>query len=194
MGSRCRSTTSCTVTDTTKVMDKNCKFCPEQTQSQSNLSSIMAYNWVDGVCHIIYYISMITQNLKSIIVLKHMYIIFLAIFSLKFAESEKVQTIHKRSDTMANFRREYFFARFLIMYALIAKTNNNNNSRSVIIIISSSSSSSSNTHFTYAYLVFPSRELYKSTTKPKYTLLELKQKLDGFMPFHYLEFLFTVSV
>jgi hypothetical protein len=67
MGQQCSASTSCTVTDTTEVMNKDCQFCPHETQSQSNLSSIMAYNWVDGVCGItLYFRRLLTLKTASI--------------------------------------------------------------------------------------------------------------------------------
>ncbi|XP_053404614.1 calcium-activated chloride channel regulator 1-like [Mercenaria mercenaria] len=44
-----RATSKCSTTDTSQLINENCKFCPNELQAESNLSSIMAFNWVDGV-------------------------------------------------------------------------------------------------------------------------------------------------
>ncbi|XP_045199674.2 calcium-activated chloride channel regulator 1-like [Mercenaria mercenaria] len=49
-GTRCnRAASECDTTDTEQVMNKNCKFCPDEAQTESRMSSIMAFNWVDAV-------------------------------------------------------------------------------------------------------------------------------------------------
>ncbi|XP_053404613.1 calcium-activated chloride channel regulator 4A-like isoform X2 [Mercenaria mercenaria] len=49
-GTRCnRAASKCDIKDTKQKMDKKCKFCPDEAETKSNTSSIMAYNWIDAV-------------------------------------------------------------------------------------------------------------------------------------------------
>ncbi|XP_045199670.2 calcium-activated chloride channel regulator 4A-like [Mercenaria mercenaria] len=44
-----RATSKCKTTDTSRLINENCKFCPDESQAESNLSSILAFNWIDRV-------------------------------------------------------------------------------------------------------------------------------------------------
>ncbi|XP_053404611.1 calcium-activated chloride channel regulator 4-like [Mercenaria mercenaria] len=49
-GTRCNSEESkCDSKYTKQVMHKQCKFCPDEAQTKSSMSSIMAFNWMDAV-------------------------------------------------------------------------------------------------------------------------------------------------
>ncbi|XP_045199675.2 calcium-activated chloride channel regulator 4-like [Mercenaria mercenaria] len=49
-GTRCNSAASkCDTKYTKRAMHKQCKFCPDEAQTKSSMSSIMAYNWMDAV-------------------------------------------------------------------------------------------------------------------------------------------------
>ncbi|XP_060582245.1 calcium-activated chloride channel regulator 1-like [Ruditapes philippinarum] len=44
-----QATSKCNIYNTRKVIDETCRFCPDESQPVSNMSSIMAFNWLDAV-------------------------------------------------------------------------------------------------------------------------------------------------
>ncbi|XP_060597505.1 calcium-activated chloride channel regulator 1-like [Ruditapes philippinarum] len=49
-GSQCtRGISKCDISNTETVINETCKFCPDESQPISNMSSIMAFNWLDAV-------------------------------------------------------------------------------------------------------------------------------------------------
>jgi hypothetical protein len=50
-GSQCtRGISKCDISKTEILINEACKFCPDESQPLSNMSSIMAFNWLDAVC------------------------------------------------------------------------------------------------------------------------------------------------